>query len=359
VKDSVVEVYLYEKLSDSRVRCNDCQWHCVINPGKFGVCRVRRNDDGVLHVLNYARASSIAVDPVEKKPLFHFFPGSSALSLGTWGCNFHCRHCQNWQISCIETPSEMAGESHYLPPNEAVKLAKERDCDGITWTYNEPSIWFEYTLDSAKLAKKAGLYTGYVTNGYLTPEALDMIGPYLDAWRVDIKGFTDKLYRDLAKISGWQGILDVAKRAQQKWQMHVEVITNVIPTMNDDQKQLNGIASWMRDELGELTPWHVTRFYPQYNLTNLPATPVATLERAYDIGRKAGLRFVYLGNVPGHTAENTVCYHCGNVVIERCGFQVKVVGVDGSKCKFCGSELNIKSAGWVRQFAPAQGGVRD
>ena len=171
-----------------------------------------------------------------------------------------------------------------------------------------------------------------MTNGYLTPEALDAIGPYLDAWRVDIKGFSDKLYRDLAKIPRWQGILEVTKRAQQKWGMHVEVVTNIIPTMNDDDKQLNGIASWMRDELGEFTPWHVTRFYPQYNLTHLPATPIASLEKAFDIGHKAGLRFVYLGNVPGHNAENTVCYSCGNVVIQRLGYNVDVVGVDGSKC---------------------------
>ena len=253
----------------------------------------------------------------------------------------------------------MGDESHYLPPDEAIKLAKQRNCSGITWTYNEPSIWFEYTLDSAKLAKKQGLYTGYVTNGYLSSEALDMIGPYLDAWRVDIKGFTDKLYRDLAKIPAWRGILDVAKRAQEKWKMHVEVVTNVIPTMNDDDEQLSGIATWIHDELGELTPWHVTRFHPQYNLTHLPPTPMTTLEKAYDIGKRAGLRFVYLGNVPGHSAENTVCYCCGNVVIKRIGFDIDIIGVDGSKCKFCGSELNIKTVGWVRQFMPAPGGVRD
>ncbi|MBC8274773.1 MAG: AmmeMemoRadiSam system radical SAM enzyme [Chloroflexi bacterium] len=350
------EALLYEKLPDSRVRCNVCQWRCVIGPGKFGVCRVRQNDGGVLHVLNYAQASSVAVDPIEKKPLFHFFPGSLALSLGTWGCNFHCKHCQNWQISCVEEPAGATDELRRIPPEEAVKLAKQRNCGGITWTYNEPSIWFEYTLDSAKLAKKDGLYTGYVTNGYLTPEALDIIGPYLDAWRVDIKGFSDALYRNLAKIPRWRGILEVAKRAQQKWSMHVEVVTNIVPTMNDDDEQLHGIAGWVRDELGELTPWHVTRFYPHHNLMHLPATPIATLEKAYDIGKKAGLRFVYLGNVPGHGAENTVCYSCDEVVIQRFGYDVHVVGVDGSKCKFCGAELNIKAVGWSRQISASVGG---
>jgi pyruvate formate lyase activating enzyme len=175
----------------------------------------------------------------------------------------------------------------------------------------------------------------------MTPEGLDTMGPYLDAWRVDIKGFSDTLYKTLAKIPQWRGILDVAKRAKQKWGMHVEVITNIIPTMNDDNEQLEGIASWICRELGELTPWHVTRFYPQYHLVDLPPTPIATLEKAYDIGRKAGLRFVYLGNIPEHDKENTVCYSCGKVVIKRAGYHTQITGVDDSKCKFCGAELNI------------------
>jgi len=337
------EALLYDRLPGSRVRCNVCQWRCIIGPSKSGVCRVRRNDDGVLHVLNYAEVSSVAVDPIEKKPLFHFFPGSLAFSLGTWGCNFHCKHCQNWQISCIEEPAEVMRPSQRISPQQAVKLAKERSCGGIAWTYNEPSIWFEYTLDSARLAKQSGLYTVYVTNGYLTPEALDTIGPCLDAWRVDIKGFSDALYRDLAKIHRWRGILEVAKRAQEKWGMHVEVVTNVIPTLNDDDEQLEGIARWMRDELGELTPWHVTRFYPHHDMMHLPPTSIASLEKAYDIGRRVGLRFVYLGNVPGHGGENTVCYSCGKVVIRRVGYDTEVVGVDGSRCKFCGAELNLRT----------------
>jgi len=229
-----------------------------------------------------------------------------------------------------------------IQPQEAVNLAKKHKCDGIAWTYNEPSIWFEYTLDSAKLAKESELYTVYVTNGYLSPEALDTIGPYLDAWRVDIKGFSNPLYRSLARIPRWRGILDVAKRAQQKWGMHVEVITNVIPTMNDDDVQLTGIATWIHDKLGELTPWHVTRFHPYYHMTQLPPTPLETLEKAYEIGRQAGLRFVYLGNVPVSGKENTVCYSCGNMVIMRLGYNTQVIGVNNSKCSFCGAELNIR-----------------
>jgi pyruvate formate lyase activating enzyme len=340
------EGLLDDKLPGSRVQCNVCQWRCNIGPGKYGVCQVRRNDDGVLHLLNYVQVSSAAVDPVEKKPLFHFFPGSLCFSLGSWGCNFHCEHCQNWQISCVEEPAKADGLRE-ISPHEAIRLSKESNAGGIAWTYNEPTVWFEYTLDSAKLAKENGLYTVYVTNGYITSEALDIIGPYLDCWRVDIKGFSDDLYKSLARIPHWRGILDMAKRAQEKWSMHVEVVTNIIPTMNDDEEQLNGIARWIHDELGELTPWHVTRFYPQYRLMGLPPTPIATLEKAYDIGKRAGLHFVYLGNVPGHSSENTMCYSCNNVVIRRVGYSTEVLGVDGSKCKFCGSELNMKTKfGW-------------
>ena len=336
------EAMLYERLPNSRVRCNVCQWRCTIGEGKFGVCRVYQNRDGTLYNLNYAAASSVVVDPIEKKPLFHFFPASQVFSLGGWGCNFHCQHCQNWEISCPVANEPWLG-SQEIQPQEAVELAKRYHCQGIAWTYNEPSIWFEYTLDSAKLAKENNLYTVYVTNGYLTPEALDTIGPYLDAWRVDVKGFTDSFYQKLAKVIRWRGILEVAQRAKVKWNMHVEVVTNIIPTMNDDDQQLEGIAHWIRDELGELTPWHVTRFYPHHHLMHLPPTPISTLEHAYNIGQKAGLKFVYAGNVPGHKSENTFCYSCGKLLVQRFGYQTKVIGVEDSRCKFCGAELNFRT----------------
>ena len=330
---------LYETLPGGRVRCHVCQWRCLVNPGKLGVCRMRTNRDGKLFAMNYAEVSSMAPDHIEKKPLFHFFPGTYAFSLGTWGCNFHCKGCQNWEISCVDIPRD----SRQLLPEREIELTRKYDCQGIAWTYNEPAIWLEYTLDSAKLAKNNSLYTVYVTNGYATSEALDAIGPWLDAWRVDIKGFTDGFYQQLAKIPHWQGILDVTRRAKEKWGMHVEVVTNIIPTMNDDEEQLNNIATWIRDNLGELTPWHVTRFHPLHEFTHLSATPVATLERAYEIGRKAGLKFVYLGNVPGHEYENTVCYSCGKMVVHRIGYDTEVVGLDGSRCKFCGAELNFRA----------------
>lgn len=335
------EAMLYEKVADSAVRCHVCQWRCVIRPQKFGLCQVRQNIDGVLHILNYAEVSSVAVDPIEKKPLFHFHPTSLVFSLGGWGCNFHCKHCQNWQISC-RAPWEERRGSQQISPEASIGLAKRYGCEGIAWTYNEPSIWLEYTLDAAKLAKAEGLYTVYVTNGYSTPEALDALGPYLDAWRVDVKGFSDSFYRQLAKVSRWRGILEVAERAQEKWGMHVEVVTNIIPTMNDDDAQLEAIATWIRDRLGELTPWHVTRFYPYHELQHIPATPVSTIERAYSIGRRVGLRFVYVGNLHGHEGENTTCYSCGRLVVKRVGYQTELTGLDGSRCRFCGAELNFR-----------------
>ena len=214
MKQNVREAMLYEPLPNSRVRCSVCQWRCVIGPDQFGVCRVRQNRDGKLCVLNYALVSSAAVDPIEKKPLFHFFPGSEVFSLGGWGCNFHCQDCQNWEIACTDVPSSA---SQVVTPEAAIEATKRHNSAGIAWTYNEPGIWLEYTLDSAKLARQNGLYTVYVTNGYSTPEALDTIGPYLNAWRVDIKGFSDTFYKNLAKISKWRGILDVTKRAKEKW----------------------------------------------------------------------------------------------------------------------------------------------
>ncbi|MBT9163825.1 MAG: Pyruvate formate-lyase 1-activating enzyme [Chloroflexi bacterium] len=353
------EAMLYEKLPSLAVRCHVCQWRCVINSEKTGRCRMRHNREGTLEVLNYGRVSSMTADPIEKKPLFHFYPASQAFSLGGWGCNFRCKHCQNWQISHQESRQSKrvkgresrveswgygAEDSRLvsIPPEETIRLTKQYNCDGISWTYNEPCIWLEYTLDSARLAKEEKLYTVYVTNGFSTEEALDTMGPYLDAWRVDLKGFSDSLYQGLARVIRWRKILDVARRAQDKWGMHVEVVTNIIPTLNDDDEQLEGIANWIRDELGELTPWHITRFYPHYEMQHLPPTPVSTIERAAEIGRSVGLRFVYVGNIPGHAGESTICYSCGKLVVERMGYHTRVLGLNGSRCLFCSAELNFR-----------------
>jgi pyruvate formate lyase activating enzyme len=344
------EALLYEKLPASRVQCHTCQWHCKINEGKYGACGAYQNRDGILYNLNYSLVSSLAADPIEKKPLFHFYPGSLAFSLGTLGCNFRCKHCQNWQISRADVRTAQR-ECQEISPKAAVDLAKKYRCGGIAWTYNEPGIWFEYTLDSARLAKESGLYTVYVTNGYSSPEALDTIGPYLDAFRVDIKGFNDSFYRDIPQVPHWRTILEVTKRAKTKWNMHIEVVTNIIPTFNDDDEQLEGIACWIRDELGELTPWHVTRFHPTCDMTHLPPTPISTLDHACEVGKKVGLKFIYIGNAPGHQSESTVCYSCGRLNVERYGYQTRVVGLDGSRCQFCGAELNFRTAGQEAKLA--------
>jgi len=338
-----VAARLYEKLPEFRVECHTCQWRCRISPGKLGVCRMYENDNGSLFNLNYAEVSSMAVDPIEKKPLFHFHPGTQVFSLGSLGCNFHCLHCQNWTISMPDS-NDIAAACQQLPPEVAVATALKQKCAGIAWTYNEPAIWLEYTIDSARLAKEQKLYTVYVTNGYSTEEALDAIGPYLDAWRVDVKGFSDHFYQDLAKVKNWRNILTTAKRAKEKWGMHVEVVTNVIPGWNDDDEQIVGIARWIKETLGELTPWHITRFYPGYQLNHIEPTPVATLEKVYRTGKDAGLKFVYMGNVPANAHENTVCYTCGRTVIRRLGYHTEATGLAGSRCRFCGAELNFRVA---------------
>lgn len=347
------EATLYETLPDGKVHCFLCPWHCRIAKDKGGFCGVRQNIDGKLYTLIYGKVSSLAADPIEKKPLLHFHPGTRVLSLGTYGCNMRCGHCQNWQISHVVMVKGLEkGKTYFIerepateliPPERLVELARENDCQGIAWTYNEPTIWFEYAYEGAVLAKKAGLYTAFVTNGYITPEGLDTIGPYLDAYRVDVKGFTNDFYFKLAKIKDFTPVLEAAERAKKKWDMHVEVITLVIPTMNDDEAQLKGIAEWMVKELGPETPWHVTRFVPYLEYDHLPPTPVETLEKAQKIGREAGLKFVYVGNVPGHPGESTYCPKCGQLLIKRVGYEINVAGVEAGKCGSCGEDLNIRS----------------
>lgn len=345
------EAMLYERLPNGSARCNVCQWRCKIAPGRYGVCRTRLNRDGALFTLIYSEISSVAVDPIEKKPLFHFRPKSQVFSLGTWGCNFRCRHCQNWQISYAEhgeggwTVEGSRVASRSLSPEECVELARQYDCSGIAWTYNEPGIWLEYTLDAARLAKQSDLYTVYVTNGFITPEALDAIGPYLDAYRVDVKGFDDRAYGHLANIprKSWPGILEVAVRAKMRWGMHVEVVTNVVPGFNDDAEQIEAIARWIGDSLGPETPWHVTRFFPHAGLRHLAPTPIDTLQRAQGIGKQAGLSFVYLGNVSGGDGENTYCPSCGSLAVQRTGYRTRIVAMDQSgKCGCCGADLNFR-----------------
>lgn len=336
------EALVWEKVDGNNIRCNLCHFQCIIPEGKSGVCRVRINKNGILYNLLDSYVSSWALDPIEKKPLFHFHPGSLVLSFGTWGCNFKCRGCQNYELS-RQFPLEdhIRRISEYISPEKAVSLAFEMGAKGISWTYNEPTIWFEYTFESAKLAKAKNLYTVYVTNGSITPQALDIIGPYLDVFRVDIKAFSDSSYRKITPIFDFKKILETTTYAKQKWNMHIEIVTNVVPTINDDFGELRSLARWIRDTLGNSTPWHVTRFYPYLEFSHIPPTPVEELESIREIGIAEGLKYVYIGNVLGHPYEDTYCPKCKRRIIKRSGFSIIDYHVKDGKCEFCGEEINI------------------
>ena len=332
------EALLYDTLQNKKVRCNICQRRCIVENNGRGYCLTRENRAGKLYSLVYSQVASYAVSPIEKKPLYHFYPGSEWLSLGTLGCNFRCPGCQNWEIAHDEIKSNQR-KTETITPEQSIALAKSHDCKGISWTYNEPTVWFEYTLEGARLARESNLLTNYVTNGFITPEALDTIAPYLDAFRVDIKGFSNELYTRMCHVPDFKGILEVTKRAKKKWGMWVEIVTNLTPGYNDDETQLQGIASWIKDELGQETPWHITRFIPHLELSHVPATPVSALEKARKIGLKQGLLYVYLGNVLGHPAETTYCHHCKRLLIQRKGLYVTENKIEHGKCPFCGTEI--------------------
>jgi len=334
----VKESLLYDRLPGQKVKCNVCAVRCTIPDGDVGACRTRLNQKGTLYTLLYGRTSSVCIDPIEKKPLYHFYPGSRILSMGTRGCNFRCPGCQNWEIS-HDSPDPLGSNMEELAPVESVTLARERGCQGIGWTYNDPTIWIEHTLEAMIEAKKQGLYSAYMTNGYATQEHLELIGPYLTAWRVDIKGFSRESYKKVTGLARWDAVLEMTQIAQHQWNMHVECVTNVTPTLNDDDATAHGIAGWIRERLGPMTPWHVTRFHPYLDLSHLPSTPIPTLERFYEIGREEGLKYVYLGNVPGHPAEDTYCHGCGRVVIRRRGFAVAEGVLRDGQCPYCATVI--------------------
>ena len=329
------ESYLYTRLAGGAVECGICQRRCVIPEGGQGWCRTRRNDGGRLFSGIYGEVSSCSFNPIEKKPVFHFHPGSRWLSLGSVGCNFRCPGCQNWEIAHW---TGGPARTEHIAPDEAVSMANRSGCLGISWTFNEPTLWFEYTLDTARLARARGLRTNYVTNGYLTEGALGLIAPFLDVFRVDIKGISENTYERIAGIRNVGGVLEVAEKAKGRG-MHVEVVTNVTPGVNDEETELRGIASWIRDTLGPGTPWHVTGFHPHHELGEVPPTPVSQLERARALGSDEGLWYVYLGNVPGHRWEHTYCHACGEILIERYIFQIREYRMQGNRCPKCGTVI--------------------
>jgi pyruvate formate lyase activating enzyme len=331
------EAMFYEKLDDKLVNCNLCSHRCrKIADSKRGICGVRENRDGKLYSLVYGKAVARSVDPIEKKPLFNFLPGSKSYSIATVGCNFRCDNCQNYDISQLPKERKMiVGQD--VSPEEIVSAAKRSNCASIAYTYSEPTIFFEYAYDIAKLAKKEGLKNVFVTNGYITEEALREIAPYLDAANIDLKSFSDDFYRKRCGAR-LQPVLD-SIRLYKNLGIWIELTTLIIPTLNDSEDELQKIAEFIK-EVGEDTPWHITQFYPTYKLIDLPRTPVATLRRAREIGLEAGLRYVYEGNVPGETGENTYCPKCGKVLIRRFGYQIQENKIKNSKCTYCGAKID-------------------
>jgi pyruvate formate lyase activating enzyme len=324
---------------EQRVHCGLCPHDCRIAEGHRGWCKVRENVDGRLMALTYGLISSLAIDPIEKKPVFHYHPGSKVLSAGSVGCSMRCGHCQNWQIS-RPAPDDKSVPLRYLAPDALVRIAEDESCPGIAFTYNEPVIWAEYVADVSRLAHERGLFTIMVTNGYITQAGLDFLGEVIDVWRVDVKGFTDEAVRRLCHVGHSQAVRTAAVRAKRTWGMHVEVVTNVVPTINDSDEELTAIAGWIAAELGPETPWHVTRFVPYLEFAELDPTPIKTLRRARSIGRDAGLHFVYLGNVSEPGGEDTICPSCGRVAVRREGYSTDAQGLEIGRCT-CGADLNI------------------
>jgi pyruvate formate lyase activating enzyme len=324
------------KTEGDRVRCELCPHFCKIADGKYGICKVRKNDGGKLYTLIYGRASSVTPDPIEKKPLFHFHPGTQSLSFGTVGCNYSCPFCQNYSISQSK-PEDVHLKK--VDPEDVVPLMEKYSCDGVSWTYNEPSIWHEFTYDCSKLVKKAGYYTNYVTNGYTNAEPLREIAPYLDAMNIDLKSMDDGFYKRLCKAKV-QPVLDTIVLAKELG-IHIELTNLVIPGENDTKEGFEKMAKWIVDNVGSEVPLHFSRFHPDYQMIDHPRTPLKTLGIAYKIAKDAGLKYVYVGNVPSNERENTLCPNCGNMVIQRWGFSISKYDLDGNKCKNCGEVVDI------------------
>ena len=325
------EAMLWEKLDGQRVRCNLCGHRCVILAGKFGLCNVRENCAGVLMSDTYDAIVAMNVDPIEKKPLFHFLPGTTSLSIAAPGCNFQCEFCQNWRISQAPRDGKPMGEA--VSPQQIVTAAVNYDCASISYTYTEPTVFFELAYDTCQLARKKDIRNCFVSNGFLTPLAVRTIAPYLDAINVDLKAFRDQTYRKVMKAT-LQPVLDCLKElhAAGIW---LEITTLVVPGMNDSPDELRDIARFIAKELSPSVPWHVSRFHGDYKMQNTPATPIETLQLACKTGKDEGLKYVYCGNVPGDADENTYCPNCGQTLVERLGFEVLSNKLAEGKCPKC------------------------
>jgi len=333
------EAYLYQKLKNQKVRCQTCAHYCQLAPGQRGLCGVRENIDGKLIALNYGKIAAINIDPIEKKPFFHFLPGSRSLSIATVGCNFFCKNCQNFDISQAPKPNKpVTGEK--FSPEQIVEIAVKNKLPSISYTYVEPTIFLEYALDIMKLAKKAGLKNNWVSNGFLSSESAKLVIPYLDAINIDIKGFSDEFYQSNcgAKL---QPVLETSK-LMKKSGVWVEITTLAIPTLSDSEEMFKQIAQFIFQELGPETPWHISQFCGaiSWKLQHLPDTPVETLEKAWQIGKETGLKYVYTGNVPGLPSEDTYCPKCQTLCIDRTSYLIRRLDKNG-QCPKCGENLDL------------------
>lgn len=329
------EVKLYHKKENKKTECYTCAHRCIISPGKQGICGVRENKDGVLYSLVYGKTIAANADPIEKKPLFHFLPGSLSFSIATAGCNMHCRNCQNADISQLPKERENIVGKEFLP-DQVIQVALQNNCATIAYTYTEPSIFWDYAYDTAKLARQQEIKNVFVTNGYFSKESFLEISKFMDAANVDLKSFRDKTYKEIcgAKL---QPVLDTIKRMKTSG-VWVEVTTLLIPDVNDSKQELEEIANFIA-ACDPGIPWHISRFYPTYKMLDKPPTSVQSIWKAMEIGKEAGLHFVYAGNIRGDDGENTYCYSCGTRVIQRFGFQVSDNMVKQGKCPKCGAVI--------------------
>ncbi len=324
------EARFYEKLPGKNVRCHLCPRSCVVTDGQRGHCRVRENRGGAYYTLVHSRVCAAHIDPIEKKPFFHFHPGSVAFSLATAGCNVSCKFCQNWEISQAK-PEDLP--ARYMPPQEVARLAKQNQCPALAFTYSEPTVWNEFVTDTADAGREQGLKAVVVSNGFIQQEPLKRLCRHVDAIKIDLKAYSPKYYREV--VNGeLQPVLDtlVTTRKEARW---MEIVHLVVPTLNDGDAEFRDLARWIKTNLGTDVPIHFTRFHPMYLLQNLPPTPVESLERAKKIADAEGLQFVYIGNVPGHPAENTYCPNCRRLLIERAGFTVTENHIRRGKCEYC------------------------
>ncbi len=326
----------YEQLADNKVKCNLCFRNCVIPEGERGFCRNRENRDGKLYSLVYGQAGAVHVDPVEKEPMHHFLPGENILCVGTASCNFRCKFCHNWHLS--QRSIEELDHSEYLPPKDIVARAKEQNIPAISFTYNEPTVFYEYMYETARLAQKEGLKVIFHTNGAINDEPLRKLLEYIDGVTVDLKGYDNEYYQDLTG-GELEPVLNTLKTINEKG-VWLEIVNLVLPGLNDDPQTIHEMSQWIREELGAGTPVHFSRFVPSYQMQDLHSTPVATLEEVAGIARSAGLKYISIGNVPGHRKNSTFCGNCGSQIISRHHFSVRDINVDkDGNCEFCGESI--------------------